>query len=172
VDIGGKCRSATEGGPRTARPYLPVSLQPKRQTRELVPLPESARRSTNSMSQRPAPPAVRFSNGRRPRVATSRMTTTAVFLFDVAARDCMRSYHLSGWRDCADGTRPPIVGNSKRNGVGAPVLPRLRWPWSRCGAAPGIPRPILVGVGGLVARGAAALLRLARAAPSARSRLA
>ena len=38
-------------------------------------------------------------------------------------------------------------------GVGAPVLPRLRWPSSRCGAAPGIPRPILVGVGGLVARG-------------------
>ena len=32
-------------------------------------------------------------------------------------------------------------------GVGAPVLPRLRWPSSRCGAAPGIPRPILVGVG-------------------------
>ena len=43
------------------------------------------------------------------------MTTTAVFPFDVAARDCMRSYHLSGCRDCADGTRPPSVGNSKRN---------------------------------------------------------
>jgi hypothetical protein len=31
ADTGGKCRSATAGGPRTARPYLPVSLQPKRQ---------------------------------------------------------------------------------------------------------------------------------------------
>ena len=38
ADSGGKCRSATEGGPRTARPYLPVSLQPKRQTGRLVPL--------------------------------------------------------------------------------------------------------------------------------------
>ena len=43
------------------------------------------------------------------------MTTTAVFLFDVAARDCMRSCHLSGCRDRADGTRLPSVGNSKRN---------------------------------------------------------
>ena len=55
------------------------------------------------------------------------MTTTAVFPFDVAARDCMRSYHLSGCRDCADGTRPPSVGNSKRNwgrraGVAATTL--------------------------------------------------
>ena len=55
------------------------------------------------------------------------MTTTAVFPFDVAARDCMRSYHLSGCRDCADGTRPPSFGNSKRNwgrraGVAATTL--------------------------------------------------
>jgi len=33
ADTGGKCRSATAGGPRTARPYLPASLQPKRQNR-------------------------------------------------------------------------------------------------------------------------------------------
>ena len=90
MDTDGKCRSATEGGPRTARPYLPVSLQPKRQTRELVPLPELGRRSTNSVFQRPAPRAVRFKQ-RTP----SRMTTTAVFPFDVAARGCIRSYHLS-----------------------------------------------------------------------------
>jgi hypothetical protein len=42
------------------------------------------------------------------------MTTTAVFPFDVAARNRMRSYRLSGRRDWADGTRRPSFGNSKR----------------------------------------------------------
>ena len=53
------------------------------------------------------------------------MTTTAVFPFDVAARDCMRSYHLSGCRDCADGTRPPSFGKrnwGRRVGVAATTL--------------------------------------------------
>jgi hypothetical protein len=61
------------------------------------------------MSQRPAPPG-----GPHRTPATIRMTTTAVFPFDVAARDCIRSCHLSDAGTGADGI-PPAVANSKRN---------------------------------------------------------
>ena len=168
MDTDGKCRSATEGGPRTARPYLPVSLQPKRQTRELVPLPELGRRSTNSVFQRPAPRAVRFKQ-RTP----SRMTTTAVFPFDVAARGCIRSYHLSDAGTGRTASNRLALVIPKRN-WGRPAVaargyaahsptavPRAKDRATNPGRRRGARR----------SRGAAAL-RLVRAAPSSRSRLA
>ena len=103
------------------------------------------------MSQRPAPPGGPFQQ-RTP--ATIRMTTTAVFPFDVAARDCIRSYHLSDAGTGRTASNRLALVIPKGIGVGAPLLPAttLAIVPLRC-RAPGIPRPILVGVGALVARG-------------------
>src|SRR4029078_4249429 len=120
ADSGGKCRSATEGGPRTARPCLPVSLQLNAKPVSLFRSLRRARRPTNPMPQRPPPLLVR-----RADTGHESMTTSALFPFDVAARDCVRSYIFRyAGRARRSFDRSALVV-PEGVGVGAPPVPLL-----------------------------------------------